>query len=116
MKISALSVRRLAVASSLVVLGITAWSCATASGLESSSMHVQFTDLDLTTSAGRQIANERLRKAAHTVCDRVSDHLDLGHDAHVAACVNRLMPKANVALAQVVARSESIQVANSPNR
>ncbi len=110
------AIRRLAVASSLVIFGMTAWCVATASGLETSSMHVQLMDLDLTTPGGRQIAYDRVHRAADTVCSRVSDHEDLGRQPHVVACIDRVMAKANLALEQLASRSESIQVAKSSSR
>jgi UrcA family protein len=116
MNINAFSVRRFAVASSLVILGITGWSAATASGLETSSMHVQLSDLDLTTPDGRQVAYGRLHEAARKVCSRVSDQEDLGHQANFLKCVDRLMPKDDLALEQLVARSGTVQVAKSPSR
>ena len=111
MNISATSIRRVAVSSSLVVLAMTAWCVATASGLAESTMHVQLADLDLASPGGRQIAKDRLHQAAVTVCSGVSDQLDLARRDHVIACIDRLMPKASLALAQLVAQRESIQVA-----
>ena len=114
MNINALSIRRLAAVSSLVVLGMTTWGVASAGGVQSSSIQVQLADLDLSTPAGRQSAYDRVRQAARTACYRVSDVDDLGRSIHIAACTERLMAKANETLGQLASPNESIKVAESP--
>jgi UrcA family protein len=116
MNINALLIRRLAVVSSLAVLGMTTWGVVTAGGLQSSSIQVQLADLDLSTPAGRQSAHDRVRQAARTACYRVSDVDDLGRSIHIAACTDRLMAKANVTIGQLASQSESIKVAGSPRQ
>jgi UrcA family protein len=113
MNINALSIRRLAVVSSLAVLGMTAAGVVSAGGIQSSSIQVQLADLDLSTPAGRQSAYERVRQAARNACYRVSDVDDVGRSIHIAACTDRLMAKANVTLGQLASQSESIKVAGS---
>src|SRR6266404_2127557 len=110
MNINAPSNRRIAAASSLVIFSIIAWDSVPAVARDSGSIHVQLADLDLRTSVGRQTAYDRLHQAARTVCSRASDELDLGRQIHTAACIDRTMAKATESLAQLVERSEPIQV------
>jgi len=57
--------------------------------VERRSTTVSFADLDLTTAAGRQVAQQRLHEAARRLCARLSDSADLGHQPHFVACVER---------------------------
>jgi UrcA family protein len=116
MNINAPSIRRLAAVSSLVVFSMMAFHSVPAVARDSGSIHVQLADLDLRTSGGRQTAYDRLHQAARIVCWRASDPLDLGRQIHTAACIDRTMAKATASLAQLVERSEAIQVANSATR
>jgi UrcA family protein len=113
MNIHAPSSRRIAAVSSLVVFSIMACHSVPTVARDSGSIHVQLADLDLSTSAGRQTAYDRMHQAARIVCSRASDPLDLGRQIHTVACIDRTMAKATASLAQLVERSEAIQVANS---
>jgi UrcA family protein len=44
-------------------------------------------DLDLSTIEGQTIARERVRQLARILCNRISDHLDLGRHEHWLQCV-----------------------------
>jgi len=116
MNVKQLSFRGLAVVSSLVIVGIAASSAASAAEPQTTSIHVQLGDLNLATPSGRQTAYERVHRAARAVCHRVSDADDLGQGIHVGECIKRTLAQANVSLAQLVARSEAIQLAGSPTR
>jgi UrcA family protein len=116
MNIHAPSIRRIAAVSSLVVFSTMACHSAPTAARDSGSIHVQLANLDLSTSVGRQTAYDRLHQAARIVCSRASDPLDLGRQIHTAACIDRTMAKATASLAQLVERSEAIQVANSATR
>jgi UrcA family protein len=116
MNINAPSIRRIAAVSSLVVFSMTAYHSVPAVARDSGSIHIQLADLDLSTPVGRQTAYDRLHQAARIVCSRASDPLDLGRQIHTAACIDRTMAKAAASLAQLVERSEAIQVANRATR
>jgi UrcA family protein len=116
MNTSARSILRLSMVSTLLALGMTAWSGATAAEPEARSIHVRLSDLDLTTTDGRQVAYDRLRDAARTVCIRVSDAEDVGNSIHIAACMDRVMAKTGAVLVQQVPRSEPVQVATTHGR
>jgi UrcA family protein len=48
---------------------------------------VSVADLDLSTIEGQTIAGERVRRLARTLCNRISDPLDLGQHEHWVRCV-----------------------------
>ena len=48
---------------------------------------VSVADLDLSTIEGQTLARERVRRLARTLCNRISDHLDLGRYEHWVQCV-----------------------------
>lgn len=116
MNIHAQSSRRSATIASLVVFSILTCHSVPTIARDSGSLHVQLADLDLRTSVGRQTAYDRLHQAARIVCSRASDPLDLGRQIHAVACIDRTMAKATASLAQLVERSEPIQVANGASR
>jgi UrcA family protein len=114
MNTSARSILRLSMVSTVLALGMTVGSGATAAEPQASSIHVRLSDLDLTTIAGRQVANDRLRNAARTVCIKVSDPEDVGNSIHIAACMDRVMASTGVVLEQP--KSEPVQVATTHGR
>ena len=117
MNINALSIRRLAVVSSLVLCGVTAWGAASAADPNVNSIRVQLTDLNLATAADRQTAYDRLHQAARRVCERVADPYDVGRSIHVAGCIEQTLAQASVSLAQLVAsQSGTVKVAESSKR
>ena len=59
---------------------------------------VKLADLDLTTDAGRQIAEQRIRQAARLVCTRVADELDLSHHENFIKCVDSAVTTAGARL------------------
>jgi UrcA family protein len=77
------------------------------------TVHVQLSDLDLTTPEGRRIANERIRRAASDVCSRVADWEDLGRDIHIVRCVKVTIAKVTESMQLPLAQSKARQVAQS---
>jgi len=111
MNINARSIRRLAMVSSLLVIGVTAGTVVSAAEPAGSTLRVQLADLDLSTPGGRDSAYERLHRAARAVCHRASEAEDLGRQIHVAACIDRLMAQASATVQQLASRGQMIQVA-----
>jgi UrcA family protein len=56
--------------------------------------------LDLSTPEGQNEAKKRLHQAARLACSRSEDHLDLGHQPHFVACVDRTLSAALQQLAR----------------
>ena len=67
------------IAGSILLIGLSvATPHSTAFAADAAAIHVQLNDLDLSSQAGQQKAYQRVRKAARTVCWRVSDPQDIG--------------------------------------
>jgi UrcA family protein len=58
---------------------------------ETSTVKLSLADLDLSTPAGAQAAQERLHAAARLACSRLEDSLDLGRQPHFVECVDSTM-------------------------
>jgi UrcA family protein len=78
-----------------------------------SSVRINLSGIDLSTSAGQERAKERLVQAARLACQRVEDELDLSRHENYLACedaaINQAMPK----LAQLISRSSTVQMAGN---
>ena len=102
-----------------IVAVLTAAVCATTQSLnagpETSSVRVNFSGIDLSTSGGQEKAKERLVQAARLTCQRVEDELDLSHQANYLACVDAALTQAMPKLAQLIERRSTAQMAgNAP--
>jgi UrcA family protein len=51
------------------------------------AVQVSVADLNLSTIEGQTIAGERVGRLARSLCNRISDHLDLGQHEHWLQCV-----------------------------
>jgi UrcA family protein len=58
------------------------------------SQQVKFSDLDLATAEGQQLAQARVHEVARTLCSRVADQLDLSHQSNFVKCVDTAVAKA----------------------
>jgi len=85
-------------------------SSASGTASQRRSMTVSIVDLDLSTAAGQQVAQQRLHEAARRLCTRLSDSEDLGHQPHFLACVERASVTAMRQLGQseIVARQAAM--------
>jgi UrcA family protein len=78
-----------------------------------SSKQVSLTDLDLSTVQGQQIARERVRHMAHTLCAQVADPTDLSHHANYLACLDTTLAKAENSLQALVANQSTARFASA---
>jgi UrcA family protein len=112
--------RRLHVRPFAIVAVLTAAVCATTqlvnadpASLGTSSVRVNFSGIDLSTSGGQEKAKERLVQAARLACRRVEDGLDLSHRENYLACVDTALSQAMPKLAQLILRRSTVQMAGS---
>ena len=114
--------RRLHVRPFAIVAVLTAAVCATTQSVNAdpastvtSSVRVNFSGIDLSTSAGQEEAKERLVQAAHLTCQRVEDEQDLSRHENYLACVDAALTQAMPKLAQLIERRSTTQMAgNAP--
>jgi UrcA family protein len=112
--------RRLDVRPFAIVAVLTAAVCATTQSVNAdpaspgtSSVRVNFSGIDLSTSGGQEKAKERLVQAARLTCQRVEDELDLSHRENYLACVDTALSQAMPKLAQLILRRSTVQMAGS---
>jgi len=110
--------RRLHVRPFAIVAVLTAAVCATAQSPASpatSSVRVNFSGIDLSTSGGQEKATERLVQAARLTCARVEDEQDLSRHENYLACVDTALNQAMPKLAELILRRSTVQMAgNAP--
>ncbi len=80
---------------------------------ESRTAQVKLADLDLSTADGQQVAQARLHEVARTLCNRVSDSLDLSHQANYIKCIDSTVSKANERLQALVNQKTATRVARA---
>ena len=78
----------LALVSLFVAAPLGAVAQESAARVETKSTGVSLAGIDLSTPQGMRDAYARVNEAAKRVCAQVSDHLDLGHQAHFVKCVD----------------------------
>jgi UrcA family protein len=100
------------VALSIGMLGSAAANADQIAG-ESRTTQVKLADLDLSTADGQQVAQTRLHEVARTLCNRVSDSLDLSHQANYIKCVDSTVAKANERLQALVNQQTATRVART---
>jgi UrcA family protein len=100
------------VALSIGVLGGAAAKADQIAG-ESRTAQVKIADLDLSTAEGQQVAQARLHEVARTLCNRVSDSLDLSHQANYIKCVDSSVAKANQRLQALVNQQSATRMARA---
>jgi UrcA family protein len=115
--------RRLHVRSFAIGAVLTAAVCATTQSVNAdpaspvtSSVRVNFSGIDLSTSGGQEIAKERLVQAARLTCQRVEDELDLSHRENYLACVDTSLAQAMPKLAQLILRRSTMQMAGNASK
>ena len=114
--------RRLHVRPFAIVAVLTAAVCATTQSVNAdpaspgtSSVRVNFSGIDLSTSGGQEKAKERLVQAARLACFRVEDEQDLSRHENYLACVDTALAQAMPKLAQLIIRRSTMQMAgNAP--
>ena len=82
--------------------------------LESLTRTVSFSDLDLTTDRGFQVASERIHQTARRLCAVVQDTRDLGHQSAFVRCVDRTVASASVELSTLAHRDARPALASNP--
>jgi UrcA family protein len=109
--------RRLHVRPFAIVAVLTAAVCATTQSVPASpatsSVRVNFSGVDLSTSAGQEKAKERLVQAARLTCLRVEDEQDLSHHENYLACVDTALAQAMPKLAQLILSRATVQMAGN---
>jgi UrcA family protein len=114
--------RRLPVRPFAIVAVLMAAVCATTQSVNAdpastvtSSVRVNLSGIDLSTSVGQEKAKERLHQAARLTCQRVEDGLDLSHKENYLACVDAALTQAMPKLAELILRRSTVQMAgNAP--
>ena len=111
--------RRLHVRPFAIVAVLTAAVCAATQSVNAdtvtSSVRVNLSGIDLSTSVGQEKAKERLHQAARLTCQRVEDGLDLSRHENYLACVDTALTQAMPKLAQLIERRSTAQMAgNAP--
>ena len=111
--------RRFLVRPLAIVAVLTAAVCAATQSANASkatsSVRINFSGIDLSTSAGQEKAKERVVQAAHLTCQRVEEPQDLSHHENYLACVDATLAQAMPKLAQLISRSSTVQMAgNAP--
>jgi UrcA family protein len=111
--------RRLHVRPFAIAAVLAAAVCATTQSVnaspETSSVRVNFSGIDLSTSAGQEIAKDRLVEAARLACFRVEDEQDLSRHENYLACEDAVLTEAMPKLAQLIVRRSTVQMAgNAP--
>src|ERR1700719_3817740 len=114
--------RRLHVRPFAIVAVLTAAVCAATQSVNAdpasihtvtSSVRVNLSGIDLSTSVGQEKAKERLHQAARLTCQRVEDGLDLSHKENYLACVDAALTQAMPKLAQLIERRSTAQMAGN---
>ena len=82
--------------------------------LESLTKTVSFSDLDLNTDRGFQVASERIHQTARRLCTVVQDTRDLGHQSAFVRCVDRAVADASAELNALTERGAGPAVASIP--
>lgn len=111
--------RRLHVRPFAIVAVLTAAVCATTQSVPASpatsSVRINFSGIDLSTSAGQEIAKDRLVQAARLACFRVEEQQDLSHHENYLACVDATLAEAMPKLTQLILSRSTVQMAgNAP--
>ena len=115
--------RRLHVRPFAIVAVLTAAVCATTQSVNAdpastvtSSVRVNFSGIDLSTSGGQEKAKERLVQAARLACQRVEDELDVSHRENYLVCVDTALTQAMPKLAQLIERRSTAQMAGNASK
>jgi UrcA family protein len=111
--------RRLHIRPFAIVAVLTAAVCATTQSNASpaaSSVRVNFSGIDLSTSGGQEKAKERLVQAVRLACFRVEDPQDLSHHENYLACVDETLTEAMPKLADLVSRSATAHLAGNTSK
>ena len=82
-------------------------------GYNTRTKTVTFSDLDLSTAQGQQIAKERVHQMARTLCSQVADPSDMSHEYNYVACINAAVAKAGVSLQARIKKESAAQVARA---
>jgi len=82
--------------------------------LESLTKTVSFSDLDLNTDRGFQVASERIHQTARRLCTVVQDTRDLGHQSAFVRCVDRAVANASAELSALAHRDARPALASNP--
>ena len=82
-------------------------------GPSTRSKTLSFSDLDLSTMQGQQIAQQRVHQMARTLCSQVVDPTDMSHQINYVACVDAAEAKAGASLQALVKKSSTAQFAKA---
>jgi UrcA family protein len=100
---------------SLMTVGFFGTTAALADqvGPRVASKNVSFSDLNLATAEGQQVAQERVHRLARTLCSQVADPTDMSHHANYLACMDAALAKAGNNLQALVKKQSTAQFARS---
>ncbi len=100
---------------SLITVGLFGGTAAIAEqvGYSTRTKTVSFEDLDLSSAQGQQIARERIRKMAGTLCAQVADPTDMSHHTNYLACIDATVAKAGVNLQALINKQSAAQFARA---
>jgi UrcA family protein len=100
---------------SLISVGLLGGAAAMAdqAGFNTRSKTISFSDLDLSTVQGQQIAQERVHQLARTLCDQVADPTDMSHQTNYVACIDATVAKAGESLQALVNKRSAAKFARS---
>jgi UrcA family protein len=100
---------------SLISVGLFGGAAAMAdqAGFSTRSKTMSFSDLDLSTVQGQQIAQERVHQLARTLCAQVADPTDMSHQYNYVACIDATVAKAGVSLQALVNSHSTVKFARS---
>jgi UrcA family protein len=82
-------------------------------GFSSRTKSVNFSDLNLATVQGQEIARERVHQMARALCSQVADPTDMSHQTNYVACVDAATAKAGVSLQALISKQSTAQFARA---
>jgi UrcA family protein len=99
----------------LITVGLFCGATAMAdqAGYRTRSKTVSFSDLDLSTVQGQEIARERVHRLARTLCAQVADPTDMSHQSNYVACIDATEAKAGGSLQALVKKQSTAQFARA---
>jgi UrcA family protein len=100
---------------SLMAVGFLGGTAAIADQVGSSvaSKKVIFSDLDLATVEGQQVAQKRVHQLASNLCAQVADPTDMSRHTNYLACMDATLAKAGVSLQALVTKQSTDRLARA---
>ncbi len=100
---------------SLITMGLFCGVSAMADqpGYSTRTKTVTFSDLNLSTVQGQQIAKERVHQMARTLCTQVADPTDMSRAYNYVACIDATEAKAGASLQALINKQSTAQFARA---